>query len=319
MRSFAKVNLTLDVLGKRPDGYHDIESVMQTISLHDVVTVTVGGEPGIRVTSDMPGIPTDERNLAHKAARMFFEALGATPGVDIHIEKRIPPEAGLGGGSSNGAATISALSRLVGQDIGRSRFKVQGSRLADGATLNLQPATLNFAAAVGSDVPFFLVGGTALVRGRGEEILALPDIPTQWLVIVKPPFGISTPWAYGRLDEMRAQRRHGDAATRGRGEPESASARMVECIQSGDWDHLPDLLSNDLEVPAIERHPEIGRLKEELLRLGARGSLMCGSGSAVFGVFPSEDAARKACEALAGGELRAFVCRTVGRDEASCG
>jgi 4-diphosphocytidyl-2-C-methyl-D-erythritol kinase len=288
LRSYAKANLTLDVLAKRPDGYHDIESVIQTISLHDIVTVSVGGEPGIRVTCDVPGIPTDERNLAHKAAGLFFEDLGTTPSVDIHIEKHIPVEAGLGGGSSNAAAVLGTLG---------SGFGVRG------------PALVEIAARIGSDVPFFLVGGTAVVRGRGEEIEQFADIPTQWLVIVKPPFGISTPWAYKRLDEMGGRA--------GSGEPMTASERMTKCIRSGDWGSLPKLLSNDLELPAIERHPEIGALKEELLRLGASGSLMCGSGSAVFGVFATEETAREAGETLSRSELRTFVCRTVGRDEAS--
>jgi 4-diphosphocytidyl-2-C-methyl-D-erythritol kinase len=208
-----------------------------------------------------------------------------------------------------------------------SKFKVQSSRLTDATALNLEPGTLNSAleAAVGSDVPFFLVGGTAIVRGRGEEIELLPDIPTQWLVIVKPPFGISTPWAYKRLDEMRARRRPGDGGTERqgdqgtgrRGEPNAASERMSKCIREQGCSRLPDLLSNDLELPAIERHPEIGALKDELLRLGASGSLMCGSGSAVFGLFPSDEGAREACDALSSSGLRTFACRTVGRDEAS--
>ena len=185
LRSYAKVNLTLDVLGTRPDGYHAIESVMQSISLHDTITVEVGGAPGIRVECDMPGIPTDERNLAHKAAAMFFEDLCTTPKVDIRIEKRIPPEAGLGGGSSNAAAALRGLSDLLG-------LSVSHEELCD------------LAAQVGSDVPFFLTGGAAFVRGRGEDVQPLPDIRPWWLVVVKPPFGVSTAWTYRRLDEMRS-------------------------------------------------------------------------------------------------------------------
>ena len=317
MRSYAKVNLTLDVLGLRPDGFHDIESVIQSVGLHDTVTVSVRGEPGIRVTCDMPGIPTDERNLAHKAAVLFFEDIGAAPRVDIHIEKRIPPEAGLGGGSSNAAAVLQGLAQLL-QSGGGSEFKVQGSKFkvqgsSRPATLNLEPGTLNSAAAaaVGSDVPFFTVGGAALVRGRGEEVEALPEIPTQWLVILKPSFGVSTPWAYRRLDEMRAEGARGSC--RADREPKTASARMTKCIRDQAWERLPGLLSNDLELPAVERHPEIGELKNALLRAGATGALMCGSGSAIFGLFPSERDAHKAAGSLDGDCIHVILTRTIGR------
>lgn len=286
--SYAKINLTLDVLDPRPDGFHNIRSVIQSIGLHDMITVTVGGDPGIRVTCDVPEIPTDERNLAHKAASVFFDHIGETPRVDIHIEKHVPVEAGLGGGSSNAAAVLKALG---------SAFSVGHSALAD------------MAAGIGSDVPFFLVGGTALVGGRGDEVEELPEIPEQWLAIVKPPFGVSTAWAYKRLDEME------ERPFLSAGELIVSTERMVRCVRTSDWACLPDLLSNDLELPAVEQHPEIGEIKQQLLSLGARGALMCGSGSAVFGIFASQEAAGKAREALSGGELRTFVCRTIGRSE----
>lgn len=291
-RSYAKVNLTLDVLGTRADEYHAIESVMQSVSLHDTITLVLRDEPGIRITCDMPGIPTDEKNLAHKAASLLFESRGISAGLDIHIEKQIPVQAGLGGGSSNAAAVLTGLSSLLG--------------------LSMSQAELcDLAARVGSDVPFFIVGGTAFVCGRGEEVEPMPDIPTQWLVILKPPFGVSTPWAYRRLDEIREVISHHIS------EPITASARMTKCIRSGAWAELPNLLSNDLELPAIEQHPEIGRLKESLLNAGASAALMCGSGSAVFGLFPSEDHAHEAADSLAGDNLQVFVCRTVTRQEAS--
>ena len=280
VRSYAKVNLSLDVLGKRPDGYHAIESVMQTISLHDTLTLTLG-KPGIRVTCDMPGIPTGEGNLAYQAAAVFFERMEIEPALDIEIEKRIPPEAGLGGGSSNAAAVL----RVLG-----SAFSVQRSGLPE------------LAAQIGSDVPFFLVGGMALVQGRGEIVEPLPDMPTRWLVIVKPPFGVSTTWAYQRLDEL--------AATR---EQPTASERIRNCIEKG-CRELPGLLSNDLELPTIERHPEIGNIKKALIEAGASASLMCGSGSAVFGLFEDMEAATRAQERLSHlGQV--FVERTIGRQE----
>ena len=283
VRSYAKVNLSLDVLGKRPDGYHAIESVMQTISLHDTLALTFpDGSGGVRVTCDMPGIPTGEGNLAYQAAAMFFERMEIEQALDIHIEKRIPPEAGLGGGSSNAAAVL----RVLG-----SAFSVQRSGLPE------------LAAQIGSDVPFFLVGGMAFVRGRGEIVEPLPDMPTRWLVIVKPAFGVSTSWAYRRLDEL--------AATR---EQPTASSRIRNCIEKEGCRELPRLLSNDLELPAIERHPEIGNIKKALMEAGASASLMCGSGSAVFGLFEDMEAATRAQERLSHlGQV--FVERTIRREE----
>ena len=287
VHSYAKVNLTLNVLGGRPDGYHAIESVMQSISLHDTLTLRLGNEPCIRISCDMPGIPTDERNLAYKAASLFFDRLGIAPALDIRIEKRIPPEAGLGGGSSNAAAVLRAL----GSE--RSASSVQRSAL------------LAMAGQIGSDVPFFLVGGTALVRGRGEEVEPLPDIRPWWLAIVKPPFGVSTAWAYGRLDEMR------QAVS----ELQSGSERMVKCIERQGCQQLPELLSNDLELPSVEQHPEIAEIKNALTKAGAKAALMCGSGSAVFGLFDSEDMASRAADIMDNyGQV--FAERTITREEA---
>ncbi|HUV04632.1 MAG TPA: 4-(cytidine 5'-diphospho)-2-C-methyl-D-erythritol kinase [Armatimonadota bacterium] len=333
VHSYAKVNLTLDVLGKRPDGFHAIESVMQTISLHDTVTLRVGDEPGIRVACDMPGIPTGEENLAYKAASLFFEGQGIAPSVDIRIEKRIPPKAGLGGGSSNAAAVLRALSRMLKREgeapaephewketARESAFaKASADRTPTGELMEL-------AAKVGSDVPFFLVGGTAFVCGRGEEVQPLPDIPTWWLVIVKPPFGISTAWAYARLDEIRPvaseRESHSDRILR----YIEAASPHPDLLPRGEGDglqsavcslrSLPDLLSNNLELAAIERHPGIGEIKEALLRVGAHGALMCGSGSAVFGLFDSEVEAHRAADMLDTKYGESFLVRTITRGEA---
>lgn len=296
VRSFAKVNLTLDVLGKRPDGYHAIESVMQTVSLHDTVSLSLGGSSGIRLTCDADGIPTDARNLAHRAASAVFEASGVSPGLEIAIEKRIPAEAGLGGGSSNAAAVLRGLGLLLEL----SRDDVFG-----------------LAAQVGSDVPFFMVGGTAQVSGRGEYVHALPEVPEMWIVVVKPPFGISTPWAYRRLDEVRA--------ASGQPTPDSergtASMRMVECVRSGSpVSGLHSLVHSDLEPPAMEQHPDIAEMRDALRESGARAALLCGSGSAVFGLFEDESQARSAeCDLSDRSDASGsavFVARTVGREEA---
>ncbi len=310
VRSFAKVNLTLDILGTRSDGYHDLESVMQTISLHDTVRLSVGEGDGIRLVCDMPGIPTDERNLAHRAASLLFAATGIAPGLDIRIEKRIPVEAGLGGGSSNAAAVLIGLDRLLG-------LATPVDEMCD------------LAAQIGSDVPFFLIGGTAFVSGRGERVRPLPDIPPMWMVIVKPPFGVSTAWSYRRLDEIRATNDQSTVNS----ERKTASQRMVECMQSGKpQSAVCGSLSNDLELPAIEQHPEIAEIKTALIGFGAQAALMCGSGSAVCGLFETEEQAvlcgRRLQSAMASPDRRpespptkhganqVFVTRTITRGEA---
>ncbi len=301
MRSFAKVNLILDVLGTRPDGYHAIESVMQTIGLHDTISLTISEGGTIRLSCDVPSIPTDESNLAHRAASVLFESRGISPGLDIRIEKRIPAEAGLGGGSSNAAAVLRGLDRLLELRLPCEEMCALGAR-------------------VGSDVPFFVVGGTAFVSGRGERVDPLPDIPPMPMVIVKPPFGVSTPWSYRRLDEMRAAGDQSEVT----GERETASRRIVEyagfrTLQSAVCS-LRSLLSNDLEAPAIEQHPEIEEIKATLIASGASAALMCGSGSAVFGLFETDDRARAAADSFVAAPpcrpCLVFVTRTVTREEA---
>ena len=294
VRSFAKVNLTLHVLGDRPDGYHAIESIMQTVGLCDTITLSIREGGAIRLSCDMPGIPTDESNLACRAASALFDAVGLSPGLDIRIRKRIPAQAGLGGGSSNAAAVLRGLDHLL-------RLSMPADEVS------------RLAAGVGSDVPFFLVGGTALVCGRGEEVQPLSDLPPMPMVIVKPPFGVSTPWSYRRLDEMRAS---GVPLASG-SERKTASMRIAQCMLPSSVCGLQPLLSNDLEAPAVEQHPEIAEIKAGLIESGARAALMCGSGSAVFGLFEAEEQAKAAAEAFkTGPPCRVFVTRTVTREEA---
>ena len=289
--SFAKVNLTLDVLSVRPDGFHDIESVIQSIGLHDLILISAGDKPGIHIECSKPGIPTDEKNLAHKAAAFVLKKCNQQPpGLDIRINKRIPVEAGLGGGSSNAAAVIRGLDRLLDLSIGSEE-------------------ALEIAASIGSDVPFFMVGGTALVAGRGEIIQPQPDIAEWYMVIAKPDFGVSTAWAYKHSDEIS-----GSSAPK-TGEKYPFSSRMLKCIKKEEWALLPEFLGNDLEAPTIEQHPEIAQIKEDLLQTGARASLMCGSGSAVYGLYHSLIAASKAAEEMQGRGSDIFVTSTVAHAE----
>lgn len=291
LNAYAKINLTLDILGVEADGYHGLRSVMQTISLHDIITVRCGN-PGIHIICSDPRIPSDRRNLAYRAAESYCNATGIAPEIEIILDKQIPNQAGLGGGSSDAAAVLTALNKIYDEQL-------------------IQSVLGSIGAEIGSDVPFFLCGGTASAGGRGERIEALSDIPVHHFVLVKPRFGISTAWAYRRLDEMR---NYGMAAI----SPISGTCAMVECINAGDWDRLPSLLMNDLEEPSIERHPMIGDIKRRMIQLGARGVLMCGSGSAAFGIFGSNDEAVNASSMLTEyGDV--YIVYTIPRNTADSG
>ena len=282
VRAHAKVNLDLRVLGVRADGYHELRTVFQTIELHD--TLTCAEVPGpFTLKCRAPNVPLDARNLIWKAAAALWTALGRAGEVRdtaIAIEKRIPVEAGLGGGSADAAAALIALARLWG-----------------GAALSL---LREVGASIGADVPFFLSGGTALGLGRGEEIYPLVDMPPHFVVIVRPPFGVSTAEAYAWYDEDRA-----------------AGLRDVRELQllPVPWPSRAAQMINDLEPPVVRRHPEIAALKAQLKELGAIAAAMSGSGSAVFGLFRGRAAAERAVRPLCRGGAPALATRTLTRAE----
>ena len=282
-RAPAKVNLDLRVLGSRPDGYHELRTVFQSIDLHD--TVTAEEKPGpFALRCRTPGVPLDERNLVWRAAAALWNALGrggAPCDVTVTLDKGIPFAAGLGGGSADAAAGLQVLARLWG-----------------GAPVSL---LREVAATVGSDVPFFLSGGTALGLGRGEEIYPLVDLPRHWIVIVRPPFGVSTKEAYTWYDEDRA------AGVR---EPRS-ELQMLPVP----WPSRAAQMINDLEPPVIRRHPEIAAMKAALREAGAVAASMSGSGSAVFGLFRTRPAAARALGPLAKAGAGAMLSRTLSRAE----
>jgi 4-diphosphocytidyl-2-C-methyl-D-erythritol kinase len=291
VRAHAKVNLDLRVLGVRSDAYHELRTVFQTIELHD--TLVCAERPGPFVLKcRAPGVPLDAENLVWKAAAALWTALGRAGDVrdtTIAIDKKIPMQAGLGGGSADAAAALTALARLW---IGPSRRV--------GGDLTLIPLLREVAATVGADVPFFLSGGTALGLGRGEEIYPLVDLPPHWVVIVRPPFGVSTAEAYTWYDEDRA-----------------AGVREVRELQllPVPWPSRAAQMINDLEPPVLRRHPEIGTLKLQLKEAGATAAAMSGSGSAVFGLFRSRGAAQRAVGPLSKNGAKATVTRTVSRGE----
>jgi 4-diphosphocytidyl-2-C-methyl-D-erythritol kinase len=283
VRAYAKVNLDLRVLGTREDGYHELRTVFQSIALHD--TLLCVARPGdFVIRSRNPGVPLDRTNLIWGAASALWTALGR-PGephdVAVSVKKQIPVQAGLGGGSANAAATLQALGRLWGA-----------------APLSL---LRDVAAGLGADVPYFLAGGTALGLGRGEEIYPLVDLPTHWVVIVQPPFGVSTAEAYGWYDEDR-----------GAGLREPPREPQVLPVP---WPTRAAQMVNDLEPPVVRRHPEIVAMKNVLREAGAVAAAMSGSGSAVFGLFRTQPAALRALRPVTRLGSRGFVTRTLTRAE----
>src|SRR3954465_11708417 len=282
VRAHAKVNLDLRVLGVRADGYHELRTVFQTIELHDTLVCTEHAGP-FTLKCRTPGVPLDASNLVWKAAAALWTALGRSGEIRdavIQIDKKIPVQAGLGGGGSDAASALLALGRLWG-----------------GAPITL---LREVGAAIGADVPFFLSGGTALGLGRGEEIYPLVDLPPHFVVIVRPPFGVSTAEAYAWYDEDRA-----------------AGLRETREFQQlpVPWPSRAAQMINDLEPPVLRRHQEIGVLKGQLRDLGAMAAAMSGSGSAVFGLFTSRAAAERAVKPLSRNGARAFVSRTLTRGE----
>jgi 4-diphosphocytidyl-2-C-methyl-D-erythritol kinase len=281
-RAHAKVNLDLRVLGTRPDGYHELRTVFQTIELHDTIACTAkSGRFTLKCKA--PGVPLDETNLVWRAGAALWKALGR-PGdprdTVVTIDKVIPIEAGLGGGSADAAAALQVLARLWG-----------------GTPLSL---LRDVAAGIGADVPFFLSGGTALGLGRGEEIYPLVDLPGHWIVIVRPPYGVSTAEAYSWYDEDRAA-----------GIRESRELQILPVP----WPTRAAQMINDLEPPVVRRHPEIGGLKAALKDAGAVAVAMSGSGSAVFGLFRGRVAAARVVGSLNRGGSRAILTRTLTRGE----
>jgi len=281
-RAHAKVNLDLRVLGTRADGYHELRTVFQAIELHDSLVCSERAGP-FTLRCRTPGVPLDDTNLVWRAAAGLWKALGR-PGeprdTRIAIEKAIPIESGLGGGSADAAAALHALARLWG-----------------GAPITL---LREVASGIGADVPFFLAGGTALGLGRGEEIYPLVDLPAHWVVIVRPPFGVSTGEAYAWYDEDRVA---------GLREPRELQVLPVP------WPTRAAQMINDLEPAVQRRHPEIGTLRTALKEAGAVAAAMSGSGSAVFGLFRGRAAASHALRPLSKGGSRALLTRTLTRAE----
>jgi 4-diphosphocytidyl-2-C-methyl-D-erythritol kinase len=287
--AFAKVNLRLDILGKRPDRYHELRTIFQTISLHDELTLRQSKSSGIglSIQGNAPlSLEPVRKNLVYAAVDSLRRELGIRSGVEIDLRKKIPAGRGLGGGSSDAAAALRGYLQLTRRNIP-------------------QPRLIEIAASLGADVPFFLFGGRALGIGRGDEIYPLPDVPKVTLLVVSPSdIHVPTPDAYRWLKAP--------ALTKNR----SASKLWEFCSLC--WS-LPAMagaqgsgLSNDFERPVFQRHPQLAQIKRALLQRGATEASLAGSGSAVFGVFPSPALARRA--AVGFQDEQTFVCETISRD-----
>jgi 4-diphosphocytidyl-2-C-methyl-D-erythritol kinase len=283
--SFAKINWTLEILGKRPDGYHEVRTLLQTVSVADELTFELAGR-GISVHCDHAEVPCDETNLAYRAAKLLGDYTGAGLGVRIRIAKRLPVAAGLGGGSGNGAVTLLALQKL---------WDVQ-----------LEPRDLfGLAAKLGADAPFFLIGGTCLGVGRGDEVYPLSDINEEFLLLVNPGIAVSTRDAYADLPPELTKP---EALIK---MPLSFEAAYAAVARPG----APIQLINDLENTVFARHPALVEVKRRLKQVGARGVLMSGSGSTVFAIFDSAEARARAEDDLSAAGWRSLRARTLGRTE----
>jgi 4-diphosphocytidyl-2-C-methyl-D-erythritol kinase len=263
-QSPCKVNLLLNILGKRQDGFHELETVMHPVPLCDRLTFQRGGN-GIQLTCNEPTLPTDSRNLVYRAAEAFLKTASINEGVALHLEKRIPLAAGLGGGSGNSATTLAALNEIFGHP--------------------LSPAQLEtIAASLGSDIPFFLQDKPALATGRGEKIQSLDFFPAlrgTALLLIHPGFGIATAWAYQQLAKFPESLN---------GQPGRAK-KLVSLLRKNDLKSAAVEFYNSLEAPALQKYPLLALFQEFLRQNGAAGTLMSGSGSTTFAVIENKTAA----------------------------
>ena len=279
--AFAKINLDLRILGVRPDGFHDLRTIFQSLALHDTLTFT-RRTGAFTIECDDPRLPVDRRNLVWKAASLLWRLIGRrgeTPkDVVVRLTKCVPQEAGLGGGSADAAVTLLGLTRLWGLDVDL-------------------PTLSRLAGRLGADVPFFLVGGTALGLGRGDDIYPLVDLPRTYVVVVRPNFGVSTVEAYGWYDQ----------------EPRRTGREPARKPLPERWPEWAATLRNDLEPAVTRHHPTIARIRHALVDAGAVVAAMSGSGSAVFGLFDRLDAARRTAADLSRPGWQVVCTRTLSR------
>lgn len=278
LKAYAKINLTLDVTGKREDGFHTLDTVMHSVSLYDRVELTRRKEPGVRLRTNRDYLPVNEKNTAYRAARLFLDRCGlAEEGVEIALHKAIPSRAGMGGGSADAAAVLRGLNEMFSAGLSTTRLMELGER-------------------IGADVPFCVYGGCCRCEGVGERLTELPLLPDCFLVICQPPVGMSTPRAYALIDRYPPARRR-------------ATPRMIQALERGDLRQIGKGLANRFDETMRLR--QVLEIKGLMSSAGALGAMMTGSGSAVYGIFDREQNANSCAQLLeSSGEV--FVVRPCG-------
>lgn len=287
-KGYAKINLHLDITGIMDNGYHSVQTVMQSVSLCDEVTVSLRGDGAYNVSSNVEGVPTDEKNLAVKAARALERRLERPIGANIHIEKRIPMAAGLAGGSADAAAVLLALNELLGEPLDMKALCEVGSTL-------------------GADVPFCIVCGSAYAEGKGDILYPFPRLCDCHIVIACGGEGVSTPWGYGLLDKKYNGFTDGSYSPRG-------VEKLKNAMQTGNIRDICEHIYNIFEDPILAERPVAKNIKEIMLSSGAVGAMMSGSGPSVFGIFESEQVAKKAIENIKASDVNGIsvaLCRPV--------
>lgn len=282
-KAYAKVNLGLDVIRRREDGYHEVRMIMQTVDLYDILAFTRREEPGIVVMTDREELPGDESNLIYKAARLLMETYSIGEGIKIELQKRIPMAAGMAGGSTDAAAVFHGMNEMF--ELGMSEDEM--------CTLGVK---------IGADVPYCIKGGTALAEGIGEMLTRLPDTPGCMVLIAKPNIDVSTKFVYENLHAEKLDC-HPDIDG------------MRAAIEAGDLRGVARRMGNVLETVTVKAYPVIGEIKEAMMKKGAWNALMSGSGPTVFGIFGEEEEARAAYDEIAGANLagQIFLCGWAGR------
>lgn len=271
LKAPAKINFYLNVLGKRKDNYHEIESIVQSIGVYDILRFEKI-KKGISVVCSNFHLPGEKDNLVYKAAELFFDFTGLPPGIKITLQKKIPMGAGLGGGSTDAATTLLALNMLFDAKIPL-------------------PTLVNLSSQLGTDVPFCLIRGTALLRGKGEKVYSLPSIKEGWLVLVYPNIHVSTSWAYSQVRDRLTERKLNNKLS---------LKDLIKRIKSKQIQGVKELLYNKLEEVVIEKFPLIGEIKKEFKKRGIADVLMSGSGSTVFAVVESEKDAKRLASFMQG-------------------
>lgn len=280
LKALAKINLGLDVLRRREDGYHEVKMIMQTIGLHDDLEIRKTKTPGIQVKTNLYYLPTNENNLVYKAAKLLMDEFQIQDGVSIQLKKRIPVAAGMAGGSSDGAAVLWGINQMYGLGLSMQALMERGVRL-------------------GADVPYCIQRGTALAEGIGEKLSVLPSMPKCTILIAKPGISVSTKFVYENLhaNDLKPEQ-HPDVDS------------MIEAMRQKDLGLLCSRMGNVLETVTIPAYPVINEIKRTMIDNGAIGSMMSGSGPTVFGIFDSPAAAKQAMKAVRAAKLAKQICLT---------